>query len=60
MTGYEENNKTHPFEINTIRQIKIKSHTQIFETIQKALGLQSHDIHELTVLVSSDKIGEKK
>ena len=49
----------HPFEITTVRQIKIKSHTRIFETLQKALGLQSHTIHELTVLVSSDKINKQ-
>jgi hypothetical protein len=53
----------HPFDIQTVRQIKVKSYTRIFQTIQKALGLESHDIHELTVLVRSDKIkkqGENK
>lgn len=60
MTGYEENNKEHPFKIINVRQYIVGKNTRIFETIKKALMLQSHNIHELTVLVSSDKINEVK
>lgn len=59
MTGYEENKKLHPFNIENIRQYKIKKTTRIFKTIQKSLMLDSHDIHELTVLVSSDKTNKQ-
>lgn len=56
MPEYLEINRDQPFEIDTIRRIRVKKTAKNFVNIVKILGLQSHDIRELTVLVSSDKI----